>query len=366
MSVRNRVKNYIIEKSLIPPGAHVLLGLSGGADSVCLLRLLKSLETELSFTLHALHVQHGIRGEEAERDLCFSREMSAALSVPFHAVHLDVPGYAAQHGMGLEEAARQLRYRALEETLRDWLSREGAASESGRIAVAHHQDDQAETVLHNLIRGTGLRGLGGMQPRQGWLIRPLLTVTREEILAELSASEVKSEAGLSYVTDSSNAALCYTRNRLRQRVLPELRGINARAVEHISATAELLAEADELLRQQAETWMEAHREAAPADDRESRKSEAGDVYAELRVSLPALRQEKPLLRRYILMAMLAAMDTPRKDWGAVHLNALDDLLFRQGGAHLDLPYRMSGDIRGKQLILRRHREINSMKRRKKA
>ena len=338
----------------------MLLGLSGGADSVCLLWLLKSLEAELSFTLHALHVQHGIRGEEAERDLSFSREMSAALSVPFHAVHLDVPQYAAEKGLGLEEAARLLRYRALEETLESWLSEDGADRDSGRIAVAHHQEDQAETVLHNLIRGTGLRGLGGMRPRQDSLIRPLLTVTREEILAELSA------AGLSYVTDSSNAELRYTRNRLRQRVLPELRGINARAVEHISATAALLEEADELLRQQAADWVEGHREVAPAGDAESRKSEAGDILTELRVSLPALRQEKPLLRRYILMAMLEIMDTPRKDWGAVHLKALDDLLFRQGGSHLDLPCRMSGDIRGKQLILRTHREINSMKRRKKA
>ncbi len=360
MSVRNRIKNYIIEEALIPPGGRVLLGLSGGADSVCLLWLLKSLEAELSFSLHALHVQHGIRGEEAERDLRFSREMSAALAVPFHAVHLDVPAYAAEKGLGLEEAARLLRYRALEETLADWLAAEGAAAESGRIAVAHHQEDQAETVLHNLIRGTGLRGLGGMQPRQDRLIRPLLTVTREEILGELSA------AGLSYVTDSTNAALQYTRNRLRQRVLPELRDINARAVEHISAAAALLGEADALLRQQAESWLAAHRESAPAGDTESRKSEAGDVLTELRVSLPALRQEKPLLRRYIFMALLNAMDTPRKDWGAVHLNALDGLLFRQGGAHLDLPYRMSGDIRGKQLILRTHREINSMKRRKKA
>ncbi len=360
MSVRNRVKKYIIEESLIPPGAHVLLGLSGGADSVCLLWLLKSLEEELSFTLHALHVQHGIRGEEAERDLRFSREMSAALSVPFHAVHLDVPTYAEKHGLGLEEAARLLRYRALEETLQDWLSAEKAAPETGRIAVAHHQEDQAETVLHNLIRGTGLRGLGGMQPRQERLIRPLLAVTREEILGELSA------AGLSYVTDSSNGELCYTRNRLRQRVLPELRELNSRAAEHISAAAELLREADALLREQAASWVLQQREAAPPEDREGRKSEAGDVLTELRVPLPALRREKPLLRRYIFMAMLDDMNTPRKDWGAVHLRALETLLFRQGGAHLDLPCRMSADIRGKQLILRTHREINSMKRRKKA
>lgn len=164
MSVRNRVKNYIIEEALIPPGGRVLLGLSGGADSVCLLWLLKSLEAELSFTVHALHVQHGIRGEEAERDLRFSREMSAALAVPFHAVHLDVPQYAKDRGLGLEEAARLLRYRALEETLADWLSDEGAAPDSGRIAVAHHQEDQAETVLHNLIRGTGLRGSAVCSP----------------------------------------------------------------------------------------------------------------------------------------------------------------------------------------------------------
>ncbi len=357
MTIRNRIKAYIIEKELLHPGSRVLLGLSGGADSVCLLYILKGLEAELGFSLRALHVQHGIRGAEAERDLCFSREMSASLGVPFEAVRLDVPDYASSHGLGLEEAARLLRYRALRESLSAWLEAEGAAGSDGVIAVAHHQDDQAETVLHNLFRGSGLRGLAGMTARHEDIIRPLLAVNRKEILAVLK------EAGLSYVTDSTNAELQYTRNRIRGRLLPEIREINARAEEHITGTAALIAEAEEFLQERAKALAGEYREEVPAEERGNAGS--GDVVKEIRISLPALRKEKPIMRRCIMMELLQELGVPMKDWGAVHFRDMDALLFKQGGAHLDLPYRVCADIRKKQLILSLHQEINSMKRRKK-
>lgn len=347
VDVALRVRKFIEEKALICRGDIVLLGLSGGADSVCLLALLSGLRERLSFSLYACHVQHGIRGEEAERDLRFSRETAERFSVPFLWVRVDAPGYAGEKRLGIEEAARILRYRALREQL-------SALPGTGRrrITVAHHQDDQAETVLHHLIRGSGLRGLRGMEAEREELIRPLLCVNREEILAELR------RRGLSYIVDSSNEDINYTRNHIRA-LLPQLRRDNARAAEHIAAAAELMGEADALLREMAAAFMERHAalyegEALPAE-----------VCRELRLPLPVLRVQRPLLQRYILMEAVRRLDTPLRDWESVHFTALSALLDKAGGAHLDLPYRMSAEIRKKELLLRRNRETVSMKRRRK-
>ncbi|MGP1588343.1 MAG: tRNA lysidine(34) synthetase TilS [Oribacterium sp.] len=347
MDAALRVRKFIEERELIRSGDIVLLGLSGGADSVCLLSILSGLRERLSFSLHACHVQHGIRGEEAVRDLRFSREMAERFSVPFLWEQVDAPGYAGEKRIGIEEAARILRYRALREQL-------SALPGTGRrrIAVAHHRDDQAETVLHHLIRGSGLRGLRGMEAEREALIRPLLCINRAEILAELQ------KKGLPYIVDSSNEDIKYTRNHIRS-LLSLLREDNARAAEHIAEAAELMGEADTLLREMAAAFTERH---AVLHEGEELPAE---VCRELRLPLPALRAQQPLLQRYILMEAVRRLDTPLQDWESVHFKALSALLGKAGGAHLDLPYQMSAEIRKKELLLRRNRETVSMKRRRK-
>lgn len=154
--MQERVRAYVEEYRMIEPGGKIVAGISGGPDSVCLLFLLKSLCREMGAALYAVHVHHGLRGEEADGDLDFVRELCAREQVPLHVFSFDVGGRAAREKLTLEEAGRLCRYEAF---------REKAAELGGaRIAVAHHADDQAETVLFHLFRGTGIRGLCGMEP----------------------------------------------------------------------------------------------------------------------------------------------------------------------------------------------------------
>ena len=394
------IKRYIGANQLICPGDGVVVGLSGGPDSVFLLYALHTLQARLGFTLRAVHVHHGIRGAEADRDEAFSAELCAKLTVPFQAVHVAAPEYAAQHGLSLEEAARILRYEALE------TARQQMGTPSAWIAVAHHLDDQAETVLHNLVRGAGLRGLAGMENRRNHVIRPLLSIKREDILKWLEQNNIP------YVTDSTNADPHYTRNRIRSTVLPELRVINPEASAHIAHSAALLREADAYFHALAIQYVDAHatrtgtpdsanaadrrahtrpqspalpgssvplpepdtpgegtipRPSALAEDRAEGETEVPGEAPILRsIALPVteLKAYPELVRQYVYSELLRRIGTPQKDWSAVHYRDIDRLIFGPGGAHLDLPYRMSAEYRKKTLILQENREVISVKRRK--
>ena len=371
------IKRYIEKNQLIRPGDGVVVGLSGGPDSVFLLYALHTLQARMGFTLRAVHVHHGIRGAEADRDEAFSAELCAKLAVPFQAVHVDAPSYAAQQGLSLEEAARILRYEALE------TARQQLTTPTAWIAVAHHLDDQAETVLHNLVRGAGLRGLAGMENRRNHVIRPLLSTKREDILKWLEQNKI------AYVTDSTNADPHYTRNRIRSTVLPELREINPEASAHIAHSAALLREADAYFHALALQCVDAHatltvppvplpepdtpgestipRPSALAEDRVEGETEAPAKAMILRsIALPVteLKAYPELVRQYVYIELLRRIGTPQKDWSAVHYRDSDRLIYGPGGAHLDLPYRMSAEYRKKNLILQENREVISVKRRK--
>ena len=187
---------------------HVLAAVSGGADSVSLLHLLLSLREEFGFSLEAAHVNHGLRGEEADRDERFVRALCAEWDVPLHVLRADVAAEAAKTGEGLEACGRRVRYAFFDSLAR------------GEIATAHTRDDNAETVLLHLMRGSGLRGLCGIPPVRGSVIRPLLDVSRAEVEAYCA------ENGLSFVTDSSNASGAFARNRVRHEILPAMRTVN--------------------------------------------------------------------------------------------------------------------------------------------
>lgn len=190
-------------------GDIVVCGLSGGADSVCLLLSLCELRERLGIEVEALHVNHCLRGSESDRDEDFCRSLCTRLGVPFTAERCDVSGYAAEKSFSTELAARELRY--------DIFRRN---TESKKLATAHNADDNLETVILNLARGTALKGLAGIPPVRGNIVRPLLAVTRAEIEAFLA------ERGQDFVTDSTNLTDDYTRNKIRHRVIPLLREIN--------------------------------------------------------------------------------------------------------------------------------------------
>lgn len=394
------IKRYIGANQLIRPGDGVVVGLSGGPDSVFLLYALHTLQPRMGFTLRAVHVHHGIRGAEADRDEAFSEKLCAKLEIPFQAVHVAAPAYAAQHGLSLEEAARILRYEALE------TARQQLTTPAAWVAVAHHLDDQAETVLHNLVRGAGLRGLAGMENRRNHVIRPLLSIKREDILKWLKQYDIP------YVTDSTNADPHYTRNRIRSTVLPELREINPEASAHIAHSAALLREADAYFHALALQYVDAHAtltvapDSANAIDRDAHTRPQTAVFQNAPVTLPepgasargttprppalaedsaegaaeapneatilrsialpvtALKEYPELVRQYVYSELLRRIGTPQKDWSAVHYRDIDRLIFGPGGTHLDLPYRMSAEYRKKTLILQENREVISVKRRK--
>jgi tRNA(Ile)-lysidine synthase len=225
----SKVERYIEKHKLLKPSELYIVALSGGADSVALLLLLKN----GGFNIHAAHCNFHLRGEESDRDEAFCEQLCADENIPFHRAHFDTREYADLHKVSIEMAARELRYRWFEQLRQDI----GAAG----ICVAHHRDDSVETVLLNLVRGTGLRGLTGIQPRNGHILRPLLCVSRAEIEAFLA------EKGQKYVTDSTNLETDVQRNVVRLEVLPLLRKLNPAVVENIQRTAENLAESQQVL-----------------------------------------------------------------------------------------------------------------------
>lgn len=211
----------------------VLLGLSGGADSMSLLHLLCSLRESFGFELEAAHVNHGLRGSEADRDEQFVRWICSEWQVPLHVLHADIRAQASQTGEGLESCGRRVRYAWFESLAK------------GEIATAHTADDSVETVLLHLIRGSGTDGLRGIAPVRGKVIRPLIECTREDVERYCAQHSVP------FVTDSTNLTDVFARNRVRRSVLPILRTINPQANEAILRCAELSADDSDYLRQSA-------------------------------------------------------------------------------------------------------------------
>ncbi len=225
----SNVEKYIKKHKLIDINKLYVVALSGGADSVSLLLLLH----EHGYNVHAAHCNFHLRGEESDRDEQFCENLCERLNVPFHRVHFDTKTYASLHKISIEMAARELRYTWFKQLCMD-IGADG-------VCVAHHRDDSVETVLLNLMRGTGLRGLTGIRPRNGIVLRPLLCVSREDLLDYLK------EKGQGFVTDSTNLKSDVQRNKVRLQLLPLMKEINLAVVENINRTAENLMEAQSVL-----------------------------------------------------------------------------------------------------------------------
>ena len=224
----NKVATFIKRQNLLDIDKKHLVALSGGADSVALLLIMR----RLGYTVEAVHCNFHLRGAESNRDEQFVCSLCEKESVIVHLAHFDTKAYAELHQVSIEMAARELRYRYFEQLRQDIGAEE--------VCVAHHQDDAVETLLMNLIRGTGIHGLTGIRPRNGHIVRPLLCVNREEIVAYLNA------VGQPYVTDSSNLVPDIVRNKLRLQVLPLLKEINPAASANIAKTAHRMAEVEQV------------------------------------------------------------------------------------------------------------------------
>lgn len=306
-----KVKVYVERFHMIEPKDTIVLGISGGADSVCLLKILARWKEAWGISLRAVHVHHQLRGEEADADERFVRELCENEGIPCRVFHEDVQGMAQREKIGLEEAGRIARYRCFATVCED--------VGGGKIALAHHQDDLAETMLHHLVRGTGMAGLCSLKPVSGNRIRPLLCLEKEEILVYLKA------AGQPWRTDSSNLEDDYTRNRIRHHVLEELKTeVNPRAVRHMAQLSEELEETRAVLAQVA---AEKRRQYV-------RKSEKGMLLAE------ELKKEPDLIGRQIVHDLLKEISGKQKDFTRIHVEAVQELWNRKVGARRDLPYGM--------------------------
>ena len=324
MDLQEKVFEQIRSSGMIRPGERIVAGVSGGADSVCMLHMLKAWQKVVSFELICVHVEHGVRGEESLEDAAFVRRLCGNLSLPCHVIHVDMKAAAAERGMSPEEAGRTLRYEVFYRFL---------SEKEGKISVAHHSGDQAETVLLHMARGCGLHGLGGMRPVNGRIIRPMLTVSREEIEQWLRENRIP------WRTDQTNEDVCYTRNRIRHRILPVFQAsVNERTIEHICFAAEKAAQADAYLRREA--------------DRRFREllihSEEGTVALNSRL----LSREDPLLQEYIVREAAETIRAGVKDFTALHWEALCALAGR-AGKKLDLPGMLQARERDGCLIISR-------------
>lgn len=308
------------------PGDGVLVGLSGGADSVGLLLVLWKLRETFQISLRALHVHHGLRGAEADRDAAFSRMLCERLEVPFYEFRIDAAKEALDRKCSVEEAGRQARYRLYEETALAWekemcpdLTSENAGEKEAaaarvHIATAHHADDNAETVLFNLFRGSGLTGLSGIAPVRGRIIRPLLWAQRSEIQAWLL------QQGQDWVEDSTNRESEYSRNWLRNELLPAVgKRLNAQAVRHIDQAGRRIRQADAYLEEVAEEWLQKH---APDG----------------RVDAGALAEQAEIVQGYIVRRLFLKSKMPLRDVTETHVQAVRELLHQGTGKSISLPH----------------------------
>lgn len=327
-----RVEAYILEKQLIKRGDRILLGLSGGADSVCLFSVFLFLQKKYGLSLLAVHVNHKLRGEDSDGDEEFVRKLCEEYGVGCKCFSVDVGQKAADEKLSVEEAGRNLRYGIFEDVAKEW--------NADRIAVAHHENDQAETVLFNLFRGSSLRGLTGIHAMNGKIIRPLLCVSREAVEAYLK------ETGMSYRTDISNFSKEYKRNFIRNEIFPAaVRHVNAGAVRH---TARLAGELLEIYEYMEEVSLRAYGECCHEFKEEiltdsfevSGHDETLSPVDGISVDIGRFMAEPEAIQKCVLINAVSAVAGRRKDISFVNISQLLNLFSMENGKRVDMPYNL--------------------------
>lgn len=323
----DKVLRFIDENKMIQENYAVIAGVSGGNDSMTMLHLLKRFQADLHFHLRVVHVNHGIRGAEADRDQRTVENICTEWEIPCSVYRYDVPKLSAEWKLGTEETGRIVRRQAFQEEKQKCREKYSCTC----IALAHNRNDLAETMLHHLARGAGIRGLCSLKPVNGEVIRPLLCLERREI------DDYIRECGISSVLDSSNLEDEYTRNRIRRHLLPVMESeINARAVEHMAETSRMLAEAEEFLTEEAAALVREYREA---DGSYCLREE--------------FFQKKQILKSYGIRTILEELSGRSRDLTQVHIRQVLDLYSCQVSRRLSLPYGLEAVRSYDGVILRK-------------
>ena len=306
------VLQYMTQYHMVEPGDVVIAGVSGGADSVCLLLVLEKLVARLSITIEVVHINHGIRAEAGE-DAEFVRKLCKDRQIPFHLICADVESQAKQEKLSTEEMGRKIRYEAFRQIL---------GGRKGKIAVAHNSNDRAETMLFHLFRGTGLTGACGIRPVQGEIIRPLLFLERKEIEQWLQEQQI------SFCTDATNLGDDYTRNRIRHHILSYAeKEIVHGATANMNRAAKQLQEADEYVMRQTLAAVE-------------RCCVFTDHPKAVSVKLSLLQKEDPFIRKRLLFYAVCEIAGQKKDITEAHIQSIDKLLQGTGSKECMLPYQV--------------------------
>lgn len=336
------VKNFF-DTEIIEDNDILLVALSGGMDSMCLIDAFYKLQSEVNYNLMAIHVHHGIRGKEADRDLEFVEDYCKSMGIKLIEEKVDAVMYAKKMNLTIEEAARILRYDCLK---KNWekISKKNSKS-NVYILVAHHEKDQAETVIHNMLRGTGIKGITGMRMQNGNILRPLLEIKKSEIEKYVDTYDVP------YVNDSTNDDIRYTRNFIRKEILDRFDEINSAASTHI---AELSRQAKEI-----SDYIES----------ESRKAYKKIVVKEddkiIVLNLSKFRLRDKIIKAGIIRLVFDNLVSTLKDITKINIDDIIELCDKEKGGHLDLPYNLTVDKKQNEIIFTKNKKNVSMSRRKK-
>jgi len=327
----NKIRAFCRQKELFARGDKVLTGLSGGADSVCLFLLLLDLAKEFNLELVPVHVNHNLRGEEALADQHFCEELCRQHGMELTVVSVPVAELAKENGWSLEEAGRNARYKAFAEI--------AEKQQCSKIAVAHHKDDQAETVLFQMFRGSRLKGIAGMEAKNGSLVRPLLCVTREEI------EDCLKEKNQAFCIDRTNLEEEYTRNKIRHGILPVAKEVCGGAAEHVAELAEYAGEVEKLLERLTEELFGAC---------------AGiDANNNVSLEIEALRSADRLLAERVVYKALCTACGRKKDITAGFVTDCMGLCGKQTGRQVSLPAGLVAERQFDRLFIGRKQENRS-------
>ncbi len=321
-----KASRYIKKQELLKSGDRVIAGVSGGADSMCMLLILLSLMQELDLDIIVAHVNHGIRGEEAKRDADFVEAFCADKCLTFELANADIPRIAKETGTTSEEAGRNYRYSFFCELAEKYSAE--------KIAVAHNSDDNAETVLFNIFRGSGIGGLKGILPKRSisgkgskyTLIRPVLALSRAEI------EEGLKEAGQDFCTDRTNNEDTYARNRLRNTILPMARdNINANVYGHIESLSRQAASVYDFIEQETDKYASC---INPITDEDGRKTGVS-------IDIPSTVKLHRVLKQSLIRRAFEMVSGRLKDVEETHIEAIEDLINKQSGKRISLPYNIT-------------------------
>lgn len=315
--VLNKVESYILDNNMLSLGDRIVIGLSGGADSVCLFDVLIKLSKKYELTLFVVHVNHGIRGKEAHKDQVFVEKLCKSHNISYSSVLKDVPSIAKDEGISEEEAGRKIRYQAFN----DW----SVKNKCNKIAVAHNKNDNAETILFNLFRGSGIRGLTGIPATRASIIRPLLCVEREEIEAYLDKNQIP------YIIDSTNLSEDYSRNKIRNRILAYAKAeLNSGVIGHITNSADMLFEIDTFIKRNVDQAFNKY-VYKKADNKEVK---------EYCIKSTDFNKLDIVIQKELIRKIIKDLSRKLKDISSSHIDLVINLANKQVGKEISLPYRI--------------------------